>query len=74
MDAAGQRPLFGVMQTRRATRRYRFDRNIQVVQDLNFWIAYLFQKAPVCDLATSRTLNLFIDCNFLEVEATTISV
>ncbi len=74
MDAAGQRPLFGVMQTRRATRRYKFDRNIQVVQDLNFWIAYLFQKAPVCDLATSRALNLFIDCNFLEVEATTISV
>lgn len=72
MDAAGQRPLPGTMQTRRATRRYKFDRNIQVVQDLNFWIAYLFQKAPVFDLASSDHLNLFIDCNFLEVEATNV--
>ena len=60
------------MQTRKATRRYKFDRNIQVVQDLNFWIAYLFQKAPVCDLAQSSDFHLFVDGTFLEVEATTV--
>jgi hypothetical protein len=72
MDAAGRRPLSGLMQTRRSTRRYKFDRNIQVVQDLNFWIAYLFRKAPVYNLANSEHLNLFIDGSFLEVEGRTI--
>ena len=73
MDAAGRRPLSGLMQTRRSTRRYKFDRNIQVVQDLNFWAAYLFRKAPVYDLANSEHLNLFIDGSFLEVEGRTIT-
>lgn len=72
MDAAGRRPLSGILQTRKATRRYKFDRNVQVVQDLNFWIAYLFQKAPVCDLAQSSDFHLFVDGTFLEVEATTV--
>jgi SIR2-like domain len=68
-DADG-RSLSGLMQTRRATRRYKFDRNIQVVQDLNFWIAYLFQKAPVYDLSGTQDFHLFLDGSFLEVEAT----
>lgn len=73
MDAAGRRPLSGLMQTRRSTRRYKYDRNIQVVQDLNFWVAYLFQKAPVYNLANSEHLNLFVDGSFLEVEGRTIT-
>ena len=71
-DAVGQ-SLSGLMQTRRATRRYKFDRNIQVVQDLNFWTAYLFGKAAVVDLARSDHFHLFIDGTFLEAEATTIA-
>ena len=72
-DASGTKALPGMYQTKRATKRYKFDRNIQVVQDLNFWTCYLMRKKPIIDLANSQEVNLFLEGNLLDVEATEIS-
>lgn len=65
----GKTPLSGVDQTRRATRRYKFDRNKSVDADMKFWSVLLSGGKPTIDLGAPTLPDLVLGSNYLEAEA-----
>ncbi|MEO8350328.1 MAG: SIR2 family protein [Chthoniobacteraceae bacterium] len=70
----GQEPLPPSFQTSRATRRFKFDRNKAVDDDLSFWAAYLSQKASTINLGRGWDDDLIIDTNYVSVEVPAITL
>jgi hypothetical protein len=67
-DSTGIDPLPGMKQTRRATRRYKFDRNPAVKADLQFWVTFLSAKQPTVDLGGGHVPGLVLSATFLNAE------
>lgn len=65
----GRTPLPGTEQTRRATRRYKFDRNKAVESDMKFWSIFLSGGRPTVDLGAPAVSDLVMEANYLEAEA-----
>ena len=70
----GKTPFTGLAQTKRQTRRYKFDRNPSVLQDLKFWVGFLGQKRPVIDIGDPPASSLFVDAVFTEVDVVEVNV
>jgi len=64
----GETPLSPFAQTRRATRRMKFDRNPAVDNDLVFWARYLSQGQPTISLGNIRCNDLILDSEYLSAE------
>jgi len=64
----GETPLSPLAQTRRATRRMRFDRNPAVDNDLVFWSRYLSQGQPNISLGNVGVNDLILDSEYLSAE------
>jgi len=64
----GQTPLPPWMQTRRATRRFKFDRNMSVDNDLVFWSRFLSKQSDAVNLAGRWDDDLLLELNFAYVE------
>ena len=67
-DSTGRDPLSGILQTRRATKRYKFDRNVSVRADLQFWTTYLSGKQPTIDLGMGLIPDIVLSATFLNAE------
>lgn len=67
-DSTGIDPLPGIKQTRRATRRYKFDRNVAVKADLQFWTTFLSGKQPTIDLGLGLVPGLVLSASLLKAE------
>jgi len=67
-DSSGRCALSGTLQTRRATRRYKFDRNASVRADLQFWTTYLSGKQPTIDLGMGLIPDVILSAAFLNAE------
>ncbi|SRR5579862_5153394 len=65
----GKTPLTGVYQTRKATRRYKFDRNKAVEADMKFWSLFLAGQKPTMDLGHPTVSDLVLSAKYLEAEA-----
>lgn len=65
----GKTPLPGIDQTRRATRRYKFDRNKAVDADMKFWSLFLSGGKPTLDLGAQAVPDLVLGMSYLEAEA-----
>lgn len=65
----GKTPLPGIDQTRRATRRYKFDRNKAVDADMKFWALFLSGGKPTLDLGSPALPDLVLGMSYLEAEA-----
>src|SRR5437667_9578406 len=63
-----QTPLSPLAQTRRATRRMKFDRNPAVDNDLVFWARYLSQGQPTISLGNIGVNDLILDSAYLSAE------
>ena len=61
-------PLNPLAQTRRATRRMKFDRNPAVDNDLVFWARYLSQGQPTISLGNVGVNDLILDSDYLSAE------
>lgn len=64
----GETPLSPLAQTRRATRRMKFDRNPAVDNDLVFWARYLSQGQPAISLGNVGVNDLILDSEYLSAE------
>jgi hypothetical protein len=65
----GKTPLPGINQTRRATRRYKFDRNKAVEADMKFWAIFLAAQKTTMDLGAPTVSDLVLSVKYLEAEA-----
>jgi hypothetical protein len=65
----GVTPVPGIHQTRKATRRYKFDRNKAVEADMKFWSIFLGESKTIMDLGQPETLDLILSAKYLEAEA-----
>ncbi len=61
-------PLSPLAQTRRATRRMKFDRNPAVENDLVFWARYLSQGQPTISIGNVGVGDLILDSEYLSAE------
>jgi len=61
-------PLSRLAQTRRATRRMKFDRNPAVDNDLVFWARYLSQGQPTINIGNLGVSDLILDSEYLSAE------
>lgn len=61
-------PLSSLAQTRRATRRMKFDRNPAVDNDLVFWARYLSQGQPTINIGNLGVTDLILDSEYLSAE------
>jgi restriction endonuclease Mrr len=68
-ESDGKTPLSGVNQTRRATRRYKFDRNKAVEADMKFWSIFLAGQKSTMDLGSPTVSDLVLSVKYLEAEA-----
>jgi hypothetical protein len=66
--ADGVTPLPPRYQTAKATRRFRFDRNKMVGDDLMFWSRYLGKESESVNLGGGWRDDLILDMRFLAVE------
>lgn len=64
----GMTPLSPIVQTRRATRRFRFDRNPAVDNDLVFWSRYLSDGQPTISIGNIGATNLVLDSDYVSAE------
>lgn len=64
----GETPLSPIAQTRRATRRFKFDRNPAVDNDLVFWARYLSQGQPTISIGNIGVTDLILDSEYLSAE------
>jgi SIR2-like domain len=64
----GRKPLPPMAQTRRATRRFKFDRNKSVDDDLTFWARYLSKGESVINLGGLGVDDLVLNGNYCQVE------
>ena len=67
-DADGQTPLPPKFQTRRSTRRMKFDRNKMVGDDLMFWSRYLGGESEAINLGLGWDDDILIDMRFVFAE------
>jgi hypothetical protein len=67
----GWTPLPPHTQTRRATRRFKFDRNRSVEDDLTFWARYLSQAGPVINIGGFGVEDLVLSSSYCQVEMPT---
>jgi len=65
----GKTPLTGINQTRRATRRYKFDRNKAVEADMKFWSIFLAGQKTTMGLGAPTVSDLVLSVKYLEAEA-----
>lgn len=65
----GITPLPGVRQTRKATKRYKFDRNKAVEADMKFWSLFLAASKTTMDLGMPSVPDLVLSAKYLEAEA-----
>lgn len=65
----GKTPVPGVHQTRKATRRYKFDRNKAVEADMKFWSIFLAGQKSTMDLGAPSVADLVLSAKYLEAEA-----
>lgn len=66
--ADGITPIPSYMMTRRATRRFKFDRNKSVDDDLTFWARYLSGGQPSISIGGVGVEDLIIDSEFCSAE------
>ena len=64
----GREPLPPSYQTSRATRRFKFDRNKSVDDDLSFWAAYLSRNSSTINLGRGWDDDLIIEMSYVSVE------
>jgi len=64
----GETPLGPLAQTRRATRRMKFDRNPAVDNDLVFWARYLSQGQPTISIGNVGVNDLILDSEYVSAE------
>jgi hypothetical protein len=64
----GATPLPPHAQTRRATRRFKFDRNKSVEDDLTFWSRFLSKAGPVINIGGSGIDDLILSANYCQAE------
>jgi Putative ATP-dependent DNA helicase recG C-terminal len=64
----GSTPLPAHAQTRRATRRFKFDRNKSVEDDLTFWSRLLSEASPVIDIGGIGVSDLVVSANYSQAE------
>ncbi len=64
----GLTPLPPHAQTRRATRRIKFDRNKNVEDDLTFWARFLSNAGPVIDIGGLGVDSLVLSANYSQAE------
>lgn len=64
----GRTPLPPMAQTRRATRRFKFDRNKSVDDDLTFWARYLSNSEPVINIGGPGVDDLIVNSTYCQVE------
>jgi hypothetical protein len=69
--ADGFTPLPSHAQTRRATRRFKFDRNKSVEDDLTFWSRLLSGASPVIDIGGLGVSDLILSANYSQAELPT---
>ena len=67
-DKDGQTPLPPKFQTRRSTRRMKFDRNKMVGDDLMFWSRYLGGEGEAVNLGLGWDDDLLLDMRFVFAE------
>lgn len=67
-DSSGVEPLAGLKQTRRATKRYKFDRNQAVRADLQFWTTFLSGRQSTIDLGMGVIPGLVLNSQLLDAE------
>jgi hypothetical protein len=64
----GATPLAPHAQTRRATRRFKFDRNKSVEDDLTFWSRFLSKAGPVINIGGIGIDDLVLSANYCQAE------
>ena len=64
----GETPLGRLAQTRRATRRFKFDRNPSVENDLVFWARYFSQGQPTISIGNVGVEDLILDSEYVSAE------
>lgn len=64
----GETPLGALAQTRRSTRRMKYDRNPAVDNDLVFWARYLSQAQPTINIGNVGVSDLILDSEYLSAE------
>ena len=67
----GKTPLPARFQTNRATRRFKFDRNKSVDDDLTFWSRYFGKEGEAINLGRGWDDDLVLEIKFLFVELAT---
>ena len=65
----GITPVPGIHQTRKATKRYKFDRNKAVEADMKFWSLFLARSKTTMDLGSPAVADLVLSAKYLEAEA-----
>jgi len=66
--ADGRTPIPSFLMSQRATRRYRFDRNKNVDDDLTFWARYLSNGQPSCNIGGVGVDDLILDFKYCAAE------
>lgn len=64
----GKTPVPGIEQTKKATKRYKFDRNNSVASDLSFWTAFLAQGKSLIDISSFDATTIIVNCQLSEAE------
>ncbi len=68
----GSTPLPPFLQTSRATRRMKFDRNVSVDHDLVFWASYLSRGTSAINIGESYVTDIILDTNYVAIEVPAI--
>jgi len=66
--ADGRTPVSSLVQTSKATRRFRFDRNKNVDDDLTFWARYLAAGKPTISLGNTGVNDLVLAADYCAEE------
>lgn len=66
--ADGKTPIRGIEQTKKATKRYKFDRNNSVASDLTFWTTFLGEGKTLIDISSQGSNPIYVNCQLSEAE------
>lgn len=64
----GVTPIRGILQGKKSTSRYKFDRNVMVEKDLQFWAIFLSGGQPTIDIGGMGVKTLIVDANYCTVD------
>lgn len=73
-EADGTTPLPPFMVSRLATRRFRFDRNKNVDDDMTFWVRLLGRGKPVAGLAAPGVSDLILSLDYIGFEVPEVGI